>query len=75
VRPGDIAFNSDGRKMFIVGISGVDVNEYAVTTINQGKIHNARGHNSGVGRRRRRGCFFHNKADESSESVAEVRYG
>jgi DNA-binding beta-propeller fold protein YncE len=30
--PSDIAFNSDGTKMFIVGISGNDINEYALTT-------------------------------------------
>jgi DNA-binding beta-propeller fold protein YncE len=30
--PKDIAFNSDGTKMFIVGDDGNDVNEYALTT-------------------------------------------
>lgn len=31
-KPQDIAFNSDGTKMFIVGTSGDDVNEYALGT-------------------------------------------
>jgi DNA-binding beta-propeller fold protein YncE len=30
--PNDIAFNSDGTKMFIVGHNGDDVNEYTLTT-------------------------------------------
>jgi len=30
--PRDMAFNSDGTKMFIVGTSGQDVNEYTLTT-------------------------------------------
>jgi hypothetical protein len=30
--PTDIAFNADGTKMFIVGVSGDDVNEYALST-------------------------------------------
>jgi len=30
--PQDIAFNTNGTKMFIVGITGVDVNEYTLST-------------------------------------------
>ncbi|MFL2513755.1 MAG: autotransporter domain-containing protein, partial [Alphaproteobacteria bacterium] len=28
----DLAFNTDGTKMFVVGVSGVDVNEYTLST-------------------------------------------
>jgi len=31
-QPQEIAFNTDGTKMFIVGFTGQDVNEYALTT-------------------------------------------
>ena len=30
--PTDIAFSSDGARMFVIGITGVDVNEYALST-------------------------------------------
>lgn len=30
--PGEIAFNTSGTKMFVVGLAGQDVNEYALTT-------------------------------------------
>lgn len=30
--PTDLAFNTDGTKMFVIGITGDDVNEYACTT-------------------------------------------
>jgi DNA-binding beta-propeller fold protein YncE len=30
--PQGIAFNNDGTKMFVVGTSGQDVNEYALST-------------------------------------------
>ena len=32
VNPQDIAFNTDGTKMFIVGVIGDDINEYALST-------------------------------------------
>ena len=32
IAPQDIAFNADGTKMFIVGFSGQDVNEYTLST-------------------------------------------
>ena len=32
VHPQGLAFNNDGTKMFVVGMSGDDVNEYALTT-------------------------------------------
>ena len=30
--PSDLAFNSDGTKMFVVGITGDDINEYTLST-------------------------------------------
>jgi hypothetical protein len=31
-QPDDVAFNTDGTKMFIVGRNGDDVNEYTLST-------------------------------------------
>ena len=30
--PSDLAFNSDGTKMFVVGVTGDDINEYTLST-------------------------------------------
>ena len=32
LNPNSIAFNADGTKMFVLGLSGLDVNEYALST-------------------------------------------
>ena len=32
INPQDIAFSNDGTKMFVIGLTGDDVNEYALTT-------------------------------------------
>ena len=38
--PRDVAFNNDGSKMFVVGESGKDVNEYTLSTVfNLSLIH------------------------------------